>query len=347
MCKNWLNHVLLGFGVIGLVLLLPACSETDVSIPTILTGVVNLSSNQLSPVTTVTAVAEKIKELPQASSTENPTNVIGDAIITQEESLTNSNEGICDLAGPGHPLDVSIPDGTILSPGQYFTKTWRLENLGSCPWTENYSLVWFSGSEMGTTQSVNLDTLVYPGSFVDISVDLIVPLNPGVHQSNWKLKNEDGMLFGIGPNGDFPIWISVVVTDMVTQTPEVVVDDRDIQLVVTTGEQKLFLEEALDLDNIELSSNLEGDLAFSTNQDGQPELLAINGASLVPFGMDEPDLEQCLTLQPDQTVYQVTENSNQYICYQTNLGLRGYFRAILLDLNEGYVLVNYLNWQQP
>ena len=328
-------------------MLLPACSETDVSIPTILTGVANLSDNQSSPVTTESAGSEIVEEVQLTFSAENPGNLDGNVIITPEESILKSNEGICNLAGPGHPLDVSIPDGTILTPGQYFTKTWRLENLGSCTWTENYSLVWFSGSEMGSTQSVNLDTQVYPGSFIDISVDLIAPLNPGIHQSNWKLKNEEGMLFGIGPIGDFPIWIRVVVFDIATQTPEVMPGDRDIQPVITTGEQKLFLEEAFDLDNIELSSNLEGDLAFGTNQDGQPELLAINGANLVTYGLDEPDFGQCLTLQSDKTAYPITENANQYICYQTNLGLRGYAKVIMLDLNEGYILLNYLNWQQP
>ena len=297
--------------------------------------------------TTETAVPGTVEEFQQTISPENPTNANDNAIITQEESTPDSSEGICDLAGPGHPLDVSIPDGTILSPGQYFTKTWRLENLGNCTWTENYSLVWFSGSEMGTTQSVNLDTQVYPGSFIDISIDLISPLNPGIHQSNWKLKNEDGNLFGIGPSGDFPIWIRIVVFDMATQTPELIVDDKDIQLMAATGEQKLYLEEAFDLDNKDLSSNLEGDLAFSTNQDGQPELLAINGASLTTFGLEEPDLDQCMSLQPEKIAYPVTEIANQYLCYQTNLGLHGYIRAITLDLNEGFILLNYLNWQQP
>ncbi|HSR20131.1 MAG TPA: NBR1-Ig-like domain-containing protein, partial [Anaerolineales bacterium] len=31
--------------------------------------------------------------------------------------------------------DVTIPDGTILKPGEKFTKTWRIYNSGSCSWT--------------------------------------------------------------------------------------------------------------------------------------------------------------------------------------------------------------------
>ena len=30
--------------------------------------------------------------------------------------------------------DVSIPPGTVLEPGQSFTKTWRVQNTGSCSW---------------------------------------------------------------------------------------------------------------------------------------------------------------------------------------------------------------------
>lgn len=44
--------------------------------------------------------------------------------------------------------DVSIPAGTILTPGQLFTKTWRLQNTGTCAW-EDYKLVYLRGNRMG------------------------------------------------------------------------------------------------------------------------------------------------------------------------------------------------------
>src|SRR5512135_269401 len=37
--------------------------------------------------------------------------------------------------------DVSIPDGTVIARGKSFTKTWSLQNTGTCNWTRNYSLV--------------------------------------------------------------------------------------------------------------------------------------------------------------------------------------------------------------
>jgi hypothetical protein len=44
--------------------------------------------------------------------------------------------------------DVSIPDGTDLASGQKFTKTWRLENVGTCTWTTDYDLVFVNGAAM-------------------------------------------------------------------------------------------------------------------------------------------------------------------------------------------------------
>ncbi len=32
--------------------------------------------------------------------------------------------------------DVTIPDGTVMSPGQKFTKTWSLKNVGTCAWVK-------------------------------------------------------------------------------------------------------------------------------------------------------------------------------------------------------------------
>src|SRR5215216_5539815 len=34
--------------------------------------------------------------------------------------------------------DVTIPDGTIMKPGEDFVKTWAVRNTGSCTWDEGY-----------------------------------------------------------------------------------------------------------------------------------------------------------------------------------------------------------------
>ncbi|MEI6291880.1 MAG: NBR1-Ig-like domain-containing protein, partial [Chloroflexota bacterium] len=41
--------------------------------------------------------------------------------------------------------DVTIPDDTNMKVNKSFTKVWRLQNTGSCPWTSGYLLVFDHG----------------------------------------------------------------------------------------------------------------------------------------------------------------------------------------------------------
>ena len=119
---------------------------------------------------------------------------------------------LCDQAEAGIPIDVTIPDDTQFAPGQSFTKVWRLRNSGTCTWSKNYSIAVFSGEPMSAPNSVPLPKQIEPGQTVDISVDLVAPTGSGTYQGNWKLKNEAGTWFGIGPGGSSPFWVRIVVT---------------------------------------------------------------------------------------------------------------------------------------
>lgn len=98
--------------------------------------------------------------------------------------------------------DVTIPDGTSFSPGAGFTKTWELENAGSCTWNSNYSLVFANeGNAMNGPASKQLTSgTVAPGKRVQVSLDLKAPTTPGEYTGYWKLRNASGMVFGIGAN---------------------------------------------------------------------------------------------------------------------------------------------------
>ena len=49
--------------------------------------------------------------------------------------------------GAAFVSDVTIPDGTVMAPGQSFTKTWKLKNIGTTSWS-NYNLKFFDGEQM-------------------------------------------------------------------------------------------------------------------------------------------------------------------------------------------------------
>jgi len=92
--------------------------------------------------------------------------------------------------------DVTIPDGTVMTPAQNFTKTWRLRNAGTCAWTTAYAVVFSNGSTMNGPTTQALVGVVNPGQTVDISLNLTAPGDVGEYTGNWKLRDASGVLFG-------------------------------------------------------------------------------------------------------------------------------------------------------
>ena len=107
--------------------------------------------------------------------------------------------------------DVTISDGSIISPGSSFTKTWRLQNVGTCSWTSSYALVFINGDGMSAPSTVSLSGNVNPGDTLDLSVNLIAPNQKGHYRSYWKLRNASGLLFGIGAQADTAFWVDINV----------------------------------------------------------------------------------------------------------------------------------------
>src|SRR5512141_1726822 len=105
--------------------------------------------------------------------------------------------------------DVTIPDGTVLKPGDIFTKTWRLQNRGTCTWTSDYYLVFTSGDPMGGTTAVRLPGIVAPGQTVDISITLTAPASAGSYTGYWMLRNPSGALFGAGDKANEAFYVVI------------------------------------------------------------------------------------------------------------------------------------------
>ncbi len=108
--------------------------------------------------------------------------------------------------------DVTVPDGTTYAPGQTFTKTWRLKNVGSCAWTTSYQLAFFGGEQMGAPASAAFPRNVEVGQTIDISVNMTAPSAAGSYRGNWMFKNASGALFGIGSQANKPWWVDIKVS---------------------------------------------------------------------------------------------------------------------------------------
>lgn len=91
--------------------------------------------------------------------------------------------------------DVTISDKTVMTAGQTFTKTWKLQNNGTCPWTTSYSVTFLSGNQMnGVTTPLTAE--VPPGQTGDVSVNLVAPSTAGTAIGYWRLSNASGIQFG-------------------------------------------------------------------------------------------------------------------------------------------------------
>ena len=90
--------------------------------------------------------------------------------------------------------DVTVPDGTLLAPGQVFNKIWRVRNTG-CPWGEGYQLVFTSGEAMTATRLFPLPSTP-TGQTADLLIEMTAPTTPGTHSGIWRMRNANGQLFG-------------------------------------------------------------------------------------------------------------------------------------------------------
>jgi hypothetical protein len=91
--------------------------------------------------------------------------------------------------------DVTIPDNTAMTPGQKFTKTWRVRNNGSCAWPVGSKLSFTGGEAMGAS-ALTLEKAVDTGKEVELSVEMTAPSSSGTHRGNWRMANPNGASFG-------------------------------------------------------------------------------------------------------------------------------------------------------
>ncbi len=113
--------------------------------------------------------------------------------------------------------DVTVPDGTVLAPGQTFNKIWRVRNNGTCAWEAGYQFV-FVGGEAMTTSTIIVVPYTAPGATADLMVPMTAPAGPGTHAGQWRLKSASGAVFGTTVTVNIKIQ-PTPVPPTVTRTP--------------------------------------------------------------------------------------------------------------------------------
>lgn len=348
---------------------LTACNLPVRSTPDTADQGISMQYQTVSALLTATAqITDAVPVLPTQSSVGNPTQfpqmtftptpevteeIVLAVSVTQPARgpLEKSSSAKCNLANPGRPIDITVPDETHMYPGEYFSKTWRFVNGGSCGWDQNYSVVWFSGDDLGLSREQRFQKNIPPGMPVDVTVDMVAPETPGTYQSNWKLRNSQGELFGIGPNGDSPFWVRIVVVPLetATVTPTLTIPTTTpTPVVMAEGVLVLKLDEALDLDSGVVNLLGEEDLRFQLAGEDIPVLMPLESALVAPFGAGRPGFNDCLLAPLSvEPVRLDLFQPGTYFCYRTAPGEPGWFLITSLDLEVEEAGLEFLTWSMP
>ena len=189
-------YILLGIAVLvilgGVLLLLARGSSNNatptVSVDAIYTAAFQTFEAQQATQQALIPPAETPLPSPAATSTQPfafPTSVLASPTSGLAQGCDNS----------AFVSDITIPDNTNMTPGQTFTKTWAVQNSGTCAWSTSYKLMFVFGTALDGT-SVAIPQSVAPGAQTQISVNLVASATPGKYTSNWKLQNDKGQYFG-------------------------------------------------------------------------------------------------------------------------------------------------------
>lgn len=91
--------------------------------------------------------------------------------------------------------DVTIPDNTQMTPGQTFTKTWKVLNSGTCAWDTGFKFAFTTGNALGGA-TYTLPSAVASNAPYEIPIPMTAPTTPGTYESRWRMQTAGGQFFG-------------------------------------------------------------------------------------------------------------------------------------------------------
>lgn len=160
----------------------PSTGDTTLTPPPLIIGVTNTPA---------------LSGLPTAIPSFTPAPVAGGVATTAAQVCKNS----------AFVADVTIPDGTVMKPGQKFTKIWSVQNTGFCAWDEGFGIVFWAGDSMnGQNDFFSAGETVQPGGVVDMAIDMKAPWTAGEYIGHWVMIDDNGKTFG----SDLVVYIKVV-----------------------------------------------------------------------------------------------------------------------------------------
>jgi hypothetical protein len=192
--------------IVLILLFVAACGGGAPASPTadaeaIYTAAVETAHAQL----TLTAMAVTDMPLATPTSTATPT-VSGPTqtpLITNTPLVTNTPFSLTPIGPTQAPCDtllflgdVTIPDGTHFAPGEWFDKTWKVQNTGPCEWNAHYAVAYAYGDYLEGDNDKLLGVTVKWGDIIEITVHLRAPSTDGEYLEAFRMVNDRDTFFG-------------------------------------------------------------------------------------------------------------------------------------------------------
>lgn len=108
--------------------------------------------------------------------------------------------------------DLTVPDGSLVRPGEVLVKRWRIRNAGSVPWVDRWLIR--LGSLESRSTPITAGRVRVPeaeaGQDVVVEVKITAPPFAGTYEVHWKMADAAGRLFF--PNRYWAgVWFTIVV----------------------------------------------------------------------------------------------------------------------------------------
>ncbi|HRN50363.1 MAG TPA: NBR1-Ig-like domain-containing protein [Anaerolineales bacterium] len=190
------RHIILPLLLLALALSACGISEADIQLTVVAaetnavsTAYVQLTEYALANPSATPTLLPTATLMPTLALT--PTTIGGTGMGTGTGTGTTTSCG-----GMTFVSDVTVPDGEEIAAGTAFTKTWSLQNSGTCEWTTAFQLIFSHGEQMGGPSSNPLPAAIAVGSNGNVSVSLVAPSSAGEYVGHWALVDASGAAFG-------------------------------------------------------------------------------------------------------------------------------------------------------
>jgi hypothetical protein len=162
------------------------------------------------------------------------------------------------------------------------------------------------------------------------------------------LRNASGDLFGIGPNGNSPVWVRIQVVAVETPIPTITATVMPTSIVLVEGSGSLLAGQTFDLDSGQTTADNQVDIRLEETNPDTLQWTPLNNARFAVFGLNTPgELECQYATMTDQPLAVSDFEAGIYLCYRTSEGLPGRLQIASLPVDGSPLTLNFTTWAVP